>query len=101
MEGLRERLEQCVSGFRELGLTTGLSEASMTLAAYWLAHSNLKAATASLASVPTPRFELRIQKQILSARIAAARGNSGRVSHQDRRANRFQNNLSENIHNPL
>jgi len=74
LDGLRERLERCMSAFHELGLSADESDATMTLAEYWLRQSDPSQAAAALPSVQIPRFVLRMRRAIVASRIAAAQG---------------------------
>jgi tetratricopeptide (TPR) repeat protein len=74
LEGLREHLEQCVTGFRALGLAAGESDASLTLAEYWLRQSKPLQAAAALPDSRVQRFGLRMRRAILAGRIASAQG---------------------------
>src|ERR1700675_4246289 len=76
LEGLRERLERCVTGFRELGLTADESDASLTLAEYWLRQSKPAQSAAALPVAKIPRFALRMRRTIVAARVASAQGNA-------------------------
>jgi tetratricopeptide (TPR) repeat protein len=74
LEGLGERLEQCVTGFHELGLSADQSDASLTLAEYWLRQSKPSQSAAALPVSKIPRFELRMRTAIVAARVASALG---------------------------
>jgi tetratricopeptide (TPR) repeat protein len=74
LEGLRERLERCVTGFRELGLGADESDASLTLAEYWIRQSKPSQSAAVLLVSMNPRFELRVRRAIVAARVACAQG---------------------------
>jgi eukaryotic-like serine/threonine-protein kinase len=74
LEGFPGRIDQCVTGFHQLGLEPDERDAALTSAEYWLRQSDPSKAAATLPPSQIPRFALEMRRQILAARTAAARG---------------------------